>query len=87
MPETTADKAQVVAEHLRSCVDNLIIQVDHKIIRAKISIGVAGYDPTDETMDKKRLILMADKAQARAKNSGKNRISLYTPTAMTETND
>jgi diguanylate cyclase (GGDEF)-like protein len=86
MPETTADKAQVAAEHLRSCVDNLTIQADQKIIRAKISIGVAGYDPTDETMDKKRLILLADKAQARAKNGGKNRISLFTSTVMSEIN-
>jgi hypothetical protein len=30
-------------------------------------MGVAGYDPTDETMDKNGLIVMADKAQARAK--------------------
>jgi two-component system, cell cycle response regulator len=86
MPETSADRAKVVAEHLRSCVDNLAIQADQKIIRAKISIGVASYDPRDETMDKKRVILMADKAQALAKNSGKNRISFCTPTAMVETN-
>ncbi|MDR3578950.1 MAG: GGDEF domain-containing protein [Oryzomonas sp.] len=82
MPETASDMAQVVAEHLRSCVNDLAIQVDHATIRAKISIGVASYDPTDATMDKKRLILMADRAQAQAKSSGKNRISLCTSTAM-----
>jgi hypothetical protein len=30
-------------------------------------------------MDKKRLILMADKALLRAKNSGKNQISAFYP--------
>jgi hypothetical protein len=32
-------------------------------------------------MDKKRLILMADKALMRAKNSGKNKISAFYPDA------
>lgn len=78
LPETDEDRALVVATHLRSCVESLAIQADNEIIEAKISIGVASYDPKDETMDKKRIILLADKAQAQAKKSGKNRISTHT---------
>jgi diguanylate cyclase (GGDEF)-like protein len=79
MPETDADRALVAAAHLRSCVERLAIQTGHEIIEVKISIGVSSYDPTDQTMDKKRLILMADKALMRAKNSGKNKISVFYP--------
>jgi diguanylate cyclase (GGDEF)-like protein len=79
MPETDADRALVAAAHLRNCVENLAIQADNEIIEAQISIGVSSYNPAAQTMDKKRLILMADKALLRAKNNGKNQISVFYP--------
>ena len=81
MPETDADRALVAAAHLRSCVENLAIQADNEIIEAQISIGLSSFNPAVQTMDKKRLILMADKALIRAKNSGKNKISAFYPDA------
>jgi two-component system, cell cycle response regulator len=81
MPETNADRALVAATHLRNCVESLAIQADNEIIEAQISIGVSGYNPAVQTMDKKRLILMADKALLRAKNNGKNKISVFYPDA------
>ena len=74
MPETDNDRAMIVAEHLRQCVEELEIRVDNEIIKVKISIGLASYNPSDEKMDKQQIILMADKALLQAKKSGKNRI-------------
>ena len=79
MPETDADRALVAAAHLRSCVGSLAIQADNEIVEVKISIGVASYNPSVQTMDKKRIILMADKALLRAKKSGKNQIASFYP--------
>jgi len=79
MPETDADKVLIAAAHLRDCVENLAIQADNEIIDVKISIGVSSFDPIVQTMDKKRLILMADKALLRAKKNGKNQISSFYP--------
>lgn len=74
MPETNNDRAMIVAEHLRNSVEDLTIQVDNEFIKTKISIGLASYDPTNENMDKKKLIIIADKALLQAKRGGKNRI-------------
>jgi diguanylate cyclase (GGDEF)-like protein len=79
MPETDADRVLVAAAHLKSCVESLAIQADNEVIGAQISIGVSSFDPAVQTMDKKRLILMADKALLGAKNSGKNQISACYP--------
>ncbi len=74
MPETNNDRAMIVAEHLRQCVEELEIQVENEILKVKISIGLTSYDPSDKTMDKKQIINMSDKALLEAKRSGKNLI-------------
>lgn len=73
MPETDNEKAMIVAEHLRSSVEDLAIQVGNEVIKTKISIGLTSYDPTNENADKKRIIIIADKALLQAKCAGKNR--------------
>jgi len=72
MPETNNDMAMIAAEHLRQSVEELEIQVNNEIIKVKISIGLSTFNPADSTMDKKQIILMADKALLQAKRSGKN---------------
>ena len=79
MPETGTESALVAATHLRDCVKNLSIQADDKIIEVSISIGVASYNPAIPDMDKKRIILMADKALSQTKKSGKNQIAAFYP--------
>lgn len=74
MPETDHERAIVVAEHLRSSVEDLAIQVGNEIIKTMISIGLTSYDPTDENVDKKKTIIIADKALLQAKCGGKNKI-------------
>ena len=74
MPETDNDRAMIVAEHLRQCVEALEIRVDSEILKVKISIGLTTYSPSNTAMDKERIILMADKALLQIKKSGKNRI-------------
>jgi len=77
MPETNNDRAMIVAEHLRQCVEELEIQVDNEIIKVKISIGLTSYDPSNEALDKKLMINMSDKALLQAKKSGKNRTKSF----------
>ena len=79
MPETDGDGAAIVARHLKDCVENLAIPADQKMIVAQISIGISSYNPADPGVDKKRLILMADKALFKAKDNGRNQISVYRP--------
>jgi diguanylate cyclase (GGDEF)-like protein len=74
MPETDHDRALVVAEHLRQCVEELEVRIESEIIKVKISIGLTSYNPSNEAMDKQQIILLADKALLQAKRSGKNRI-------------
>lgn len=74
MPETNNERVATVAEHMRNCVEDLSIQVANSIIKAYISIGLASFDPTNKTLDKKQIILMADNALLTAKSAGKNRI-------------
>jgi len=74
MPETNNERVTTVAEHVRNCVDDLSVRVANGIIKANISIGFASYDPSNKTLDKKQIILMADNALLTAKSAGKNRI-------------
>lgn len=77
MPETDNNRAMIVAEHLRQCVEALEIRVENEILKVNISIGLTTYNPSDKAMDKQQIILMADKALLQIKKSGKNRIKSF----------
>lgn len=74
MVETNKTNAIVMAEHLRECINNLDIQSEHGIINVKISIGLTSLDPLKMDIDKQQIMIVADKALIKAKDSGRNQL-------------
>jgi diguanylate cyclase (GGDEF)-like protein/PAS domain S-box-containing protein len=72
LPETAAPEAILVAERIRAAVEASNVQIDDKIIRYTISIGVS--EAGGATSDLKTLLAAADSALYRAKNEGRNRV-------------
>jgi diguanylate cyclase (GGDEF)-like protein len=77
MPETNLEKARIVAEHMRWCVEELEVRMGDINIKTSISTGCSCYDPSDKTLDKQKLILVADKALYQSKKHHKNRAGQY----------
>ncbi|MBP1748822.1 MAG: hypothetical protein H6Q52_1361 [Deltaproteobacteria bacterium] len=71
LPETDIEKAIVVAERLRTAVEDTIFDLDGNQIHVTVSGGVASYLNGRE---EKELIKEADDNLYRAKNKGKNRV-------------
>ncbi|MHB8108450.1 MAG: diguanylate cyclase [Syntrophorhabdaceae bacterium] len=71
LPETEAGKAVLVAERLRSAVENEVFEPDGHSIRVTISSGLASYAADRQ---EKELIKIADDNLYRAKGEGKNRV-------------
>lgn len=70
LPETSADKAIMVAERLRIAVEKAVIESDNNLIHSTVSGGVVAYTPGRQEKD---LIKKADDNLYRAKKDGKNR--------------
>ncbi|MFB2933894.1 GGDEF domain-containing protein [Aerosakkonemataceae cyanobacterium BLCC-F154] len=71
------ENAVVLAERLRSAIQNEKVIVHHTIITYTISLGVAVYGVHGQT--KQELIIAADRALYDAKNSGRNRVAIAQP--------
>lgn len=75
LPVTNITEASIIAERLRSHIENKKIKIGNKNIRITSSFGIFGYEPgMDKTMTIKNIINMADKFMYRAKTKGRNRI-------------
>jgi diguanylate cyclase (GGDEF)-like protein/PAS domain S-box-containing protein len=72
LPETDADAALEVANRVRAAVAERKIEVENIVLSRTTSIGVAHIKPEDAEFD--TLLMRADDAMYRAKNSGRNRI-------------
>ncbi len=83
LPETDAASARVVAERIRRAVQDTYFPVseDHPPVRVTVSIGISSA-PQD-TIDVNELIEMADKALYYSKETGKNRVSLWSEVPVT----
>jgi len=75
LPSTRLDEAMILANRLRQSYANTPHMINDEVIQSTISIGVTeasslggGYDA---------IIALADKALYQAKNSGRNRVQLY----------
>jgi diguanylate cyclase len=70
LPETTADAAETVAEHIRIHIEELENSFENNSIKVTISLGISGFitEDTPETLLKR-----ADDALYQAKHTGRNR--------------
>ena len=76
LPQTNTDEAKVVAERLRSAVENTGVTVEKtkEPIKLTISVGLAQLDIKDMPED---LYMKADSALYKAKEDGRNRVVVY----------
>jgi diguanylate cyclase (GGDEF)-like protein len=72
LPSSSMAKAASVAERIRSRVADSALEWGDRSIEMTISIGVATRQPNDHTIDD--IMVRADSALYRAKNSGRNRV-------------
>ncbi len=77
MPNIDLQQGKVVAERIRTALQDSLIVHEGKEIRATLSGGLASYKEGVETIDD--LIRMADEALYKAKELGRNRIEVYEP--------
>ena len=75
LPETDAETAHLVAEHLRDAVEHVRILTEGRIVRATASFGVATCEP-GEASRVDELVAKADQALYAAKRDGRNRVAL-----------
>lgn len=73
LPETRCDEARILAERLRSSVENLDIHPEDGVsIKPTISIGIAEAELDDQSLD--QILIRADHRTYEAKEQGRNRI-------------
>ncbi len=72
LPETESMGALNAAERIRTAIATQSLQVEQETIKITVSIGVATYTPTDETVDS--IIKRADTFLYKAKQGGRNRV-------------
>ncbi|MDR0305425.1 MAG: diguanylate cyclase [Chitinispirillales bacterium] len=82
IPESDEQGAAIIAERIRSSVEQCVIVNDGKELRVTISIGCASFPP--HACSQQDLIDCADKALYASKRAGRNRVSIYN-TEMTMT--
>jgi len=74
LPETTAAQAGILAERLRQAVADLqVFTPGNQMLHMTISIGIAGYPETSESVED--VLAHADTAMHHAKESGRNRVA------------
>jgi len=72
LPGASAREAEIVAERLRSAVEEKKISVDDISLGVTVSVGIAELN--DKFMDLETMLRAADRALYRAKREGRNRV-------------
>ncbi|CAG0961682.1 partial putative diguanylate cyclase DgcT, partial [Anaerolineales bacterium] len=75
MPEVELDDATQRAEYFRRSIEELEIESNGRVIRLTISIGIAVF--LTHATDSDAILSMADEAMYRAKQSGRNKVVVY----------
>lgn len=74
LPDTSFDKARIIAERIRESIEKKEFVFENKIIRITCSIGVKSLCGEDVGTTYKSIIEEIDKNLYRAKNTGRNRV-------------
>ena len=72
LPEANFTEAKVVAERIRSYIENLSLTVNGEIIKVTVSLGYTSYRHVSHIKEKGPIISMADRALYTAKQAGRN---------------
>ncbi len=75
MPEVGLDDAIQRAEYFRKSIDELEVEFNGKTIHFTISIGIAIF--LIHATDSDKILSMADTAMYQAKQSGRNKVVVY----------
>jgi len=75
LPDTGADNARIMAEHLRQHTAALRIPHEPEPLHITVSIGIAALSA--DIPDAKTWVMLADQALYQAKNTGRDRIVLF----------
>jgi len=75
MPEIGMEDALQRAEYFRKCIDDLRVKHENRSIHVTASVGIAVY-PVQGT-DSDKILSMADTAMYQAKQSGRNKVIVY----------
>jgi diguanylate cyclase (GGDEF)-like protein len=75
LPETTCDNAVIVAERVRTLVQDHPFRYEGRDYEVTISAGVTGTTGEDKALTAHELIRLADEMLYRAKNEGRNRVA------------
>ena len=81
LPETDLEGATVVAERFRRQVEKMTVRYADFTIKITITLGVAKFD---DRLGADRSIQMADKALYQGKEGGRNRVIVWKPEWVTE---
>jgi diguanylate cyclase (GGDEF)-like protein len=81
IPETNQANAMIIAERVRTTIENHVIHSLEKQLRVTVSIGCASYPA--QASSQQELIDLADKALYYSKGHGRNQVNAYLP-IMTE---
>ena len=78
LPETNQEQACNLAERLHDTVRNTPIDLGGKEVRMTLSIGISALNGSEQNISLNDLLERADTAMYKAKESGRDRIWLYT---------
>ncbi|MGM0606934.1 MAG: GGDEF domain-containing protein [Candidatus Muiribacteriota bacterium] len=81
LPETDEKSAYIVAERVRENIENLVVKSEKgEKFKVTVSLGISGF-PKDST-EKMELIKKADTALYYAKESGRNKVCIFSADKM-----
>lgn len=75
LPDTDPEQAREVVERIRASIAAAPVEVDGREVNVTVSFGLASQSPAGENLE--RLLIAADRALYRAKESGRNRVEIH----------